>query len=48
MGYLMASHSFGHPDYGAMDISKFHEDVQKWEDQIEPIVGETDSIIYPF
>ncbi|MBQ3404406.1 MAG: polysaccharide deacetylase, partial [Oscillospiraceae bacterium] len=48
MGYLMASHSFGHPDYGAMDISKFHEDVQKWEDQIEPIVGETDILIYPF
>lgn len=47
-GWEIASHSFGHPRYGQMGLEDFKKDVQKWEDQIQPIVGDTDVLIYPF
>ena len=47
-GWEIASHSFGHPHYGRMDLDSFKNDVRKWEEQVEPIVGDTDILIYPF
>jgi len=47
-GWVIASHSYGHPYYGNISSQKLAEDVQKWEDQVQPIVGDTDILLYPF
>ena len=47
-GWTIASHSYAHFGYGSADAAKLASDVQKWEDQVQPIVGDTDVLIYPF
>ena len=47
-GWEIASHSYGHPGYGNISVEKLIADVQKWEDQVQPIVGDTDIFIYPY
>lgn len=47
-GWEIASHSFGHPAYGDLSAERLAADVQKWEDQCQPIVGDTDIILYPY
>lgn len=47
-GYEIASHSFGHPAYGELTAEEVLRDVQKWEDQVQPVVGDTDIFIYPY
>lgn len=47
-GWVIASHSYSHFGYGSCDSARLAADVQKWEDQIQPIVGDTDVLIYPF
>ena len=47
-GWVIASHSYGHPYYGNISSAKLAADVQKWEDQVQPIVGDTDILLYPF
>lgn len=46
-GWLVVSHSYGHPAYGNIAAEKVDTDSQKWEDTVQPIVGETDILIYP-
>lgn len=47
-GWEIASHSFGHPAYGNISEASLREDVEKWEQQVQPIVGDTDLMIYPY
>lgn len=47
-GWEIASHSFGHPAYGSISETSVATDVQKWEDQVQPIVGDTDIFVYPY
>ncbi len=47
-GYCIASHSFGHPAYGQISAASLATDVQKWEQQVQPITGETDVLLYPY
>ena len=47
-GWEIASHSFGHPAYGSISAERVAADVQKWEDQVQPVVGDTDIFIYPY
>lgn len=47
-GYEIASHSFGHPAYGEIGADSVRRDVQTWEDEVQPIVGDTDILLYPF
>ena len=47
-GWEIASHSYGHPGYGNISAERVITDVQKWEDQVQPIVGDTDIFIYPY
>ena len=47
-GYEIASHSFGHPAYGEISADAVRWDVQKWEDEVQPVVGDTDIFLYPF
>ena len=46
-GWLLVSHSYGHPAYGNLTASRVEADSQKWEDTVEYIIGETDIILYP-
>lgn len=50
-GWKFASHTWGHKAMGtgnwnSLSYSKFKVDVTKWEKNVEPIVGETNTIIF--
>ena len=47
-GWEIASHSFGHPAYGEISDERVIADVAKWEDQVQPVVGDTDIFLYPY
>lgn len=46
-GWILASHSYGHPAYGNITAEKVEIDSDKWENTVQPIIGDTDIIIYP-
>ena len=46
-GWIIASHSYGHYSYGVISTEKMIIDSDKWEDTVQPVVGDTDIIIYP-
>ena len=46
-GWIIASHSYGHPSYGNITDEKVAIDSDKWEDTVQYIVGETDIILFP-
>lgn len=46
IGYEFASHSWGHQRYGDITYEKFVTDADKWEKEVEPILGDTDILIY--
>lgn len=45
-GFEFASHSWGHLRYGDIEFNRFANDVKKWNDEVTPIVGKTDIMIY--
>ena len=49
-GWLFASHTWGHVGLGesGTTIEQFKTDTDKWEDRVEPLIGETDTLIYAF
>lgn len=47
-GWEFASHSWGHLHLKQIGWDKFKEDTDKWEKNVESIIGETDIMIYPF
>lgn len=48
LGWELASHSWGHRDYGTVSWDSFIFDVDIWEREVETIIGDTDILIYPF
>ena len=46
-GWILASHSYGHPSYGKIKDENVAIDSDKWEDTVESIIGEVDIILYP-
>lgn len=46
-GWLIASHSYGHPAYGNIPADRVEIDSDKWENTVQYIVGETDLLLYP-
>lgn len=46
-GWILASHSYGHPAYGNISADRVATDSDKWENTVETIIGETDIILYP-
>ncbi len=46
-GWILASHSYGHPRYGDISAERVETDSDKWEDTVESIIGEVDIILYP-
>lgn len=46
-GWILASHSYGHPSYGEITAEKVQSDSDKWESTVESIIGDVDIILYP-
>lgn len=46
-GWVLASHSYGHPAYGSISADRVNADSQKWEDTVQVVIGDTDVILYP-
>ena len=46
-GWILASHTYGHPSLGVVDVSRVESDTKKWEDTVESIIGDCDIILYP-
>lgn len=46
-GWILASHSYGHPSYGDIGDENVKVDSDKWENTVETIIGEVDIILYP-
>ncbi len=46
-GWILASHSYGHPSYGNISAEKVRIDSDKWEDTVQPVIGDCDIILYP-
>ncbi|MCL2176150.1 MAG: polysaccharide deacetylase family protein [Treponema sp.] len=47
-GWHFASHSWGHPNLREIDLALFEQDVNRWDREVRPILGDTDLFIYPY
>ena len=47
-GWILASHTYGHPAYGSVSAEKVESDSDKWEQTVQPIIGDCDILIYPY
>lgn len=47
-GFELASHSWGHRHLGRISFSEFKNDSDKWEENVESLIGATDILLYPF
>ena len=46
-GWILASHSYGHPSYGELTADRVEADSDKWEETVQPVIGNCDIILYP-
>ena len=47
-GFELASHSWGHRNMGEISMDKFKTDTDKWENEVETLIGPCDTILFPF
>lgn len=47
-GYELASHSWGHRNMGEISMENFITDTDKWENEVETLIGPCDIILFPF
>ena len=47
-GWELASHSWGHRNMGTISYEAFVTDTDKWETEVESLIGPTDIILFPF
>lgn len=47
-GWELASHSWGHLNMGEIDMDRFRSDTDKWEQEVDSLIGPTDIILFPF
>lgn len=47
-GFELASHSWGHRNMGAIEMDHFITDTDKWEAEVESLIGPCDIILFPF
>ena len=45
-GWEFASHTWGHKNVGHTSLSVLQADTRRWKENVEPIVGETNTIIF--
>ncbi len=48
LGYNFASHSYGHYDVSKHTYNSLKKDLQRFRDEVEPIIGETKIFVYPY
>lgn len=48
LGYNFASHSYGHYDVTKHTFKSLKKDLQRFRDEVEPIIGETKIFVYPY
>lgn len=46
-GWILASHTYGHPSLGNIEVAKVASDTEKWEATVESIIGKCDILLYP-
>lgn len=47
-GWEIASHGYSHDSYSSMSVEGIASDVKKWKNQVQPIIGETDILMFPY
>ena len=47
-GWLFASHTWGHQNIGQISLEQLQADTQKFKDNVDPLIGGTDIIIFAF
>ncbi|MDK2966332.1 MULTISPECIES: polysaccharide deacetylase family protein [Lacrimispora] len=47
-GWELSSHSWGHRNMGSISMNHFKTDTDKWERNVESLIGPTDIILFPF
>lgn len=47
-GWRFASHSYGHIRFPEKGMPRVKKDTKQWNDEVPPIIGETNLYIYPF
>lgn len=48
-GWTFASHTFAHPDLGAVSLLRAQQDTDRWERYVQPLVGRnTRILVYPY
>jgi len=47
-GWEFASHSWGHINFTTSSLQRISTDTARWKKDVQPIIGPTDLLIYPF
>lgn len=47
-GWTFASHSYSHTNFANASLEKVQDDTQKWQNEVQNIVGETPVFVWPF
>ena len=48
-GWTFASHTYNHPDLGAVSLAQVQQDTDRWERYVQPLLGRnTRILVYPF
>ncbi len=47
-GWIIASHSWGHRNYATSSWEVFKADADLWNEEVAPLIGGTDMVIFPF
>ncbi len=47
-GWLFASHTWGHQNIGEVSLERLETDTEKFQENVDPIIGGTDIIIFAF
>ncbi|MDM8213633.1 hypothetical protein QUW13_07080 [Enterococcus hirae] len=47
-GWEFASHSWGHLNFTKTPLPNLEEDTSKWKNEVAPLIGDSDILIYPF
>jgi len=48
LGWLFASHSWGHPHLPDITTEQFTADADRWDKEVRPVIGDTNLYIYPY
>ena len=45
-GYTLACYTYGNLAYGTVSTQRLQEDLTKWQDEIQPVMGQTEVLVY--